>query len=234
MAEELAGHIQAGYQFVKVGFGKKGHANLGVDEVRDLAFVKTVRAAIGEEAGFIVDVGAKCRWDLPRAIRSAAAMSEYRLTWLEDPFHPDNLSAYQRLRAAVPQMKIAFGERFFNQYDYQRLLEAQSCDVILVDPGRAEGITGMWKIIQLAALHNVALDAHSWSSAINTAASLHLSLCAPLPTLFELKPTPSSIQHELVSNPVEQEAGWVYAPQGYGLGADVREETVQRLVVKFN
>ncbi len=233
MADELAGHIKAGFQFVKVGFGKKGHANLGVDEGRDLEFVKTVRAAIGEQAGFIVDVGAKCRWDIPRAIRSAQAMSQYNLTWLEDPFHPDNFNAYRHLRAAVPQMKIAFGERFFNVYDYRRLLEADTCDVILVDPGRAEGITGMWKVIQLAAQFNVAVDAHTWSSAINTAASLHLSLCMPLPTLFELKPTPSAMQHELVKNPVVQQDGWVTVPQGDGFGVEIIEDTLHRYAAKF-
>ncbi len=58
MAAELAEHIRNGYQLVKVGFGKKGHANLGVDPRRDIAFVKAVREAIGDDAGFIVDIGA--------------------------------------------------------------------------------------------------------------------------------------------------------------------------------
>src|SRR5258708_15300862 len=59
MAQELAGHIANGYQLVKVGFGKKGLANLGVEEARDIAFVRAVREAIGPTAGFIVDIGAK-------------------------------------------------------------------------------------------------------------------------------------------------------------------------------
>jgi L-alanine-DL-glutamate epimerase-like enolase superfamily enzyme len=233
MAEELAGHIKAGYQFVKVGFGKKGESNLGVDPERDILFVKTVRQAIGEQAGFIIDVGARCRWDIPRAVYTAQAMSEYRLTWMEDPFHPDNFNAFRHLRAAVPQMRIAFGERFYNVYDYQRLLEADVTDVILIDAGRAEGVTGMWKVIQMAARHNVAIDAHSFSSAINTAASIHLSLCAPLRTMFELKPMPTAMHHELVTNPVSHVDGWVYAPEGYGLGVDVMEDAVHKFTVKF-
>src|SRR5688572_8405160 len=56
MADELAVHIKNGYKLVKVGFGKKGHANLGVSANRDIEFVKTVRAAIGPDAGFIVDI----------------------------------------------------------------------------------------------------------------------------------------------------------------------------------
>ena len=46
MAQELADHITSGYQLVKVGFGKKGLANLGQEEARDIAFVHAVREAI--------------------------------------------------------------------------------------------------------------------------------------------------------------------------------------------
>lgn len=227
MAQELAGHIKNGFQLVKVGFGKKGHSNLGVDEKRDVEFAQAVRSAIGD-AGFIIDVGAKIRWDVPRAVRMAKAFAEVGLEWIEDPFHPDNFSAYQALRAAVPEMPIGFGERVFTLDGYHRLLEANTCDVILVDPGRAEGITGMQKIIELAAQYNVGIDPHTWSSAINTAASIHMALCAERPTIFELKPTPSAMQHELVNNPIEQKDGWVTAPEGAGLGVDLKEETLHK------
>jgi L-alanine-DL-glutamate epimerase-like enolase superfamily enzyme len=233
LADELAGHIRQGYQTVKVGFGKRGQANLGIDEQRDIDFVQATRAAIGEKAGFIVDVGAKIKWDVPRTIRMAEAFSEYNLTWLEDPFQPTNLSAYTSLRSAVPHMRIGFGERFWNVDDYRHMLASNPCDVILVDPGRVEGVTGMFLIGEMAAQHNISVDAHSWATAINTAASLHLSLCVPRPTLFELKPKESIVQHELVSNPIRHVDGWVYAPEGYGLGVEVNEDVVRNLTITF-
>jgi L-alanine-DL-glutamate epimerase-like enolase superfamily enzyme len=231
MAQELAGHIANGYQLVKVGFGKKGHANLGMDPRRDIAFVQAVRQAIGPDAGFIVDIGAKMRWSLPHAVRMARAFSECRLTWLEDVFQPDNMGAFVHLRQAVPELTLAFGERFWNLDDYHRLLEADICDVILIDPGRTEGVTGMQHIIQLAARYNVGVDAHTWSSAINTAASIHLSLCATNATIFELKPLPNPMQHELVRNPIGHVDGWVYAPEGPGLGVEVIEDTVRKYLL---
>lgn len=166
---------------------------------------------------YIVDVGARCRWDIPRAVYTAQKMSEYHLTWLEDPFHPDNFNAFRHLRAAVPQMQIALGERFFNVYDYKRLLEADVTDVILIDAGRAEGVTGMWKVIQMAARQNIAIDAHSFRVRSTQAASIHLSLCAPFRRHVELKPVVNAMHHELVTNPVAHVNGWIYAPSGYGL-----------------
>jgi L-alanine-DL-glutamate epimerase-like enolase superfamily enzyme len=232
MANELAGHIQNGFQLVKVGFGKKGQANLGASAERDIAFVKAVRAAIGPNAGFIVDIGAKMHWNIPYAVKMARAFLEYDLTWLEDVFHPENFIAYQHLRAAVPDMMIGFGERYWNLIDYKRLLDADVCDVILVDPGRTEGVTGMHRITQLAAQYNVKMDPHSWSSAINTAASIHIALANTNASIFEMKPSENPMQHELVSNPISHRDGWIYAPEGAGLGVDVIEDTVQKYLLK--
>jgi L-alanine-DL-glutamate epimerase-like enolase superfamily enzyme len=232
MANELAGHIQNGFQLVKVGFGKKGEARLGVSAERDIAFVKAVREAIGPDAGFIVDIGAKMHWDVPYAVKMARAFLEYDLTWLEDVFHPENFIAHQHLRAAVPDMMIGFGERYWNMLDYKRLLDADVCDVILVDPGRTEGVTGMHKITQLAAQYNVKMDPHSWSSAINTAASIHVALANTNASIFEMKPSENPMQHELVSNPFSHRDGWIYAPEGPGLGVDVNEDIVHKYLLK--
>ncbi|MDZ4763971.1 MAG: mandelate racemase/muconate lactonizing enzyme family protein [Chloroflexota bacterium] len=231
MAEELAAHIHNGYKLVKVGFGKKGHANLGVSAERDIAFVKAVRAAIGD-AGFIVDIGAKLHWTIPYAIKMARAFVPYNLTWLEDPFHPDNFNGYQHMRQAVPEMMLGFGERAWNRDDYHQLLKADLCDVILIDPGRAEGITGMHQITQLAARYNVGIDPHCWSSAIITAASLHLACAATNATIFEMKPMENPMQHDLVTEPFAPVDGYITAPDKPGLGVDVIEKTVEKYNLK--
>ena len=228
MAAELAGHIKNGFQLVKVGFGKKGHANLGVSAERDIAFVKAVREAIGDQAGFIVDIGAKMHWDIPYAVKMAQAFTEYKLTWLEDVFHPDNFAGYQHIRQAVPELMIGFGERFWNLQDYKRLLDADVCDVILVDPGRTEGVTGMHRITQLAAQYNVKMDPHSWSTALITAASLHIAIAAPNASIFEMKPIENPMQHELVTEPFAHQDGWITAPESPGLGVEVIEDTVHK------
>lgn len=232
LAEELATYIERdGYQLVKVGFGKTGNANLGFDAARDIAFAQATREAIGPEAGFIIDVGARLRWDIPYAVKMGRAFAETELTWLEDPFHPDNLTAYHHLRAAVPELPIAFGERLFTLDAFHRILDADVCDYILVDAGRAEGITGVLNIIELAAQFNVKFNPHTYSSAINTAAAIHIALCAERPSIFELMPLPSVMQVELASNPIRHVDGWVTAPDTPGLGVDVQEDAIRKYLM---
>ena len=95
------------------------------------------------------------------------------------------------------------------------------------DPGRAEGITGGRRVIELVEEAGVWFNAHAWSSAIVSAASLALSLTTPRVLVFELKPEESPMQHELVDTPIEATAGFVEALGGPGLGVEVRENVVE-------
>jgi L-alanine-DL-glutamate epimerase-like enolase superfamily enzyme len=71
-------------------------------------------------------------------------------------------------------------------------------------------------------------NAHAWSSAIVSAASLAISFSTRSAKLFELKPLRNPMQHDLVTEPSEHREGWVYPPERPGLGIDVIEEVVDR------
>ena len=45
---------------------------------------------------------------------------------------------------------------------------------------------------------------------------------------FSLKPNPNPMQHELVAQPIDQNHGYVYVPEGPGLGIEVREDVVRK------
>jgi L-alanine-DL-glutamate epimerase-like enolase superfamily enzyme len=136
-----------------------------------------------------------------------------------------DLDGYRRLHAAV-DVRICTGEKGWHAAHYKGLIESAAVDVIMVDPGRAEGVTGSWAIIGMAAAAGRSWNAHSWSSALNTAASIHMAVAAPNTLIFELKPVPSPMQHELVRTPIDQHDGWVSPPDGPGLGVEVDEAVV--------
>jgi len=110
LAKELADHAAAGYTAVKVGFGKMGEAALGLDEKRDIEYVRKVREAIGPNVDFMVDLGKKTRWDYAMGVRMSREFEKYGLRWIEDPFQPTNLEAYKHLRESI-QTQVATGER---------------------------------------------------------------------------------------------------------------------------
>lgn len=225
MAEEIQGWLSTGLQGVKVGFGKRGPARLGYEHDRDVAFVSAVRRAIGPGKSIMIDLGITVKWDVTTAIQRTRAFEQFGLAWIEEPLGAWDPEGYRNLRLKTTT-RIAYGEREWNLDGYQRVLDTETVDVVGVDPGRAEGITGFKKVCERVEYYRRQANAHAWSSAIVTAASLAVSFSSPACKLFEFKPLRNPMQHELVQRPVEHKNGWVLPPTGPGLGIDVIEDVV--------
>jgi L-alanine-DL-glutamate epimerase-like enolase superfamily enzyme len=225
MVDEAKEWVSSGLQGVKVGFGKRGNARLGYDHDRDVEYVRAMREGLGPELAIMVDCGIAVRWDVSAAIRRLRAMEEFRLAWIEEPLGAWDPSGYADLRRST-STAIAYGEKEWTVEGYERILATGTVDVVGVDPGRAEGITGFKKVCDRVESYQRQANAHAWSSAIVSAASLAVSFSTPACKLFELKPLRNPMQHELVTDPLDHIGGWVYPPTGAGLGIEVDEEVV--------
>lgn len=228
--EEVAvhrGYVDAGFQGVKIGFGKRGEARLGYEFDRDVSFVRHLRDALGPSASIMIDRGQSLAWDLDHAVRLTNAMNEQKIRWIEEPFEPHEWNSYQSFRRRVSTM-IGTGEREWDEQGYRQLIESGVVDVVGCDPGRAQGITGARRAIGLVEDAGLWFNAHTWSSAIVTAASLALSLSTDRTLLLELKPMENPMQHELVANPFVPVEGWILARSEPGLGIEVDESVVNR------
>jgi L-alanine-DL-glutamate epimerase-like enolase superfamily enzyme len=219
---------ELGYRGCKLGLGKKGDARLGSEVERDVEFVRLLRERVGPEPMLMWDRGVNTlTWDTSFAIRLTNALEEHGLTWIEEPFEPHELEHFRRLRSRCSTL-IGSGEREWDVEGYRAFIAHGVADVIGFDPGRAEGITGGRRVVELVEEAGAWFNAHAWSSAIVSAAALALSLTTPRVLVFELKPEESPMQHELVEEPIGQRGGWVEPLTGPGLGIEVREPVVER------
>jgi L-alanine-DL-glutamate epimerase-like enolase superfamily enzyme len=225
--EQFADYRSRGYRAVKGGWGIVTEAGFGLDAERDVQIAATVREAVGPEVEVALDVSAHAAWDEAHAREMIHRLAEFDLAWLEDPLPHEDVHAYARLRDGSP-VPLATGERCWTTAEYRWLSEEGGVDLVLIDPGRAEGISGMRAAARAVADFGVQVVPHSWSSAINSAAALHVLAAAPNARLFELKPDRSPMQHELVEVPFEQRDGVVPVPDAPGLGIEVDEATVRR------
>lgn len=229
-AEWFASFAARGFTAVKGGWGRTPTAAFGIDERRDLELLGVVRDALGPEVQLSADVSVRARWTVDHAIEMANRFAAYDLEWLEDALVFDDIEGYARLRRAAP-MAIATGERMWRPNEYQRLFDAGAADIVLIDPGRVEGISGMKETADRAAASHVQFVPHSWSSAINTAAALHVFAASPNGRVFELKPDESPMQHELVENPFTMSDGHLTVPDAPGLGVRVDESALAKFAL---
>ena len=227
----IAGYISGGFRSAKLGLGKRGASRAGRDPDYDVALVHALREAIGPEPDIMVDAGNGVTWDVETAIRTTRRMEASRIKWIEEPLHPSNVEGHKALKQATSTL-IAAGEREWSLPGYRRWIESGAIDVFGIDPARVEGITGFRAIA--AEVHNAGkvVNAHAWSTAVLTAASLHLSLACPAAILFELKPIPGPMQFDLVETPFWHHDGMVGAPDRPGHGAEPKADVVERYRVK--
>ena len=225
MAEEISIHTATGLHGAKVGFGKRGEANLGFDHDRDVDFVRQVSEAMGPSKMLMIDLGVKNFWDVPTAIRRARVFEDYGVHWLEEPLGHDDPEGYAALRAATG-IRIAYGEREWNARGVKRIVDTGTVDVIGLDPGRVAGITGFAKAAEICAQSRRQANAHNFSTAIVGAASQALSWSNPACTMLELQPVYGPAQKDLVDKPIWHEKGYVPMPTGPGLGIEINEDLV--------
>ena len=227
LKEEFTGYRERGFSAVKGGWGQVPEVGFGTNRERDLKVAHVVRDAIGPDMGMALDVSALAKWSSNHAAAMAEDLLDVNLTWFEDALHHDDHEGYRRIKSRV-STALATGERCWTLHDYQRLVRSNAIDIILVDPGRVEGISGMKAIVDDALTQRVRFVPHSWSSAINTAASIHVYAASTNGHVFEIKPTPSPMQHELVEDPFEQKDGWIPVPDAPGLGITINEKAITK------
>lgn len=228
MADEAAEWMSTGLQGMKVGFGKRGDARLGYEHDRDVEYVRTMRETIGPDRMLMIDCGIKIHWDVATAVRRVRAFEDCGIDWIEEPLGAWDPEGYATLRAKT-QTSIAYGEKEWTLEGFERVLRTGTCDVVGVDPARAEGITGFKRVVDRVEAYGRQANAHAWSSAICSAASLAISFSTPVCKLFELKPLRNPMQHDLVAHPFGHTDGWVRPPiDRPGLGIEVIEEVVDR------
>lgn len=228
MAEQAQEWMSTGMQGMKVGFGKRGNAHLGYEHDRDVEYVKQMRNAIGPDKMLMIDLGYAIKWDVATAVKRVQAFDEYNINWIEEPLGAWDPEGYRTLRDKTKCL-IAYGEREWNVDGFDQILATGTCDVFGIDPGRAEGITGFVKAVARIESHRRQANAHAWSSAIVSAASLAVSFSSLAFKLFEFKPLRNPMQHELVSEPFEQKDGWIYPPSDKpGLGIEINEDVVNK------
>ena len=226
-AERHGQYVRDGFHGFKIGLGKKGEARVGYDFDRDVTFMRLLREAAGPAAQIMFDRGQHLRWDVTHAVRLTQAWEEFGLRWIEEPLEPWDIQGFRQLRSHCTSL-VGTGERCWTIDQYHRLIESGIVDVVGCDPGRAGGVTGFLEVIRAVEHAQLWFNAHAWSSAIITAASLALSASSPRCLLFELKPLDNPMQNELVAEPFWHRDGYISPPDRPGLGVEVDEAVVEK------
>ncbi|MEW8977967.1 MAG: mandelate racemase/muconate lactonizing enzyme family protein [Symbiobacterium sp.] len=202
---------------------------IGTTIQEDLRTVEAVRDALGE--GGTVFVDAHWHYTLPEAMRFGRALEALGVGFLEAPMLPENLDAHAELARQL-DIAIAIGEGERTRYQFKEILVRGAADILQPDVGRT-GISELKKIAGMAEAWNVPVAPHlSVGQGVMIAATLQVAAAIPNLFILEYQPNPFNLANQFLAKPLVCEDGFMYLPEGPGLGVELDEERIRHHAVQ--
>ncbi|MGI8552078.1 MAG: mandelate racemase/muconate lactonizing enzyme family protein [Dehalococcoidia bacterium] len=205
LAETTAKLVAQGFRAMKFRLGAEANA------ARELARVRVMREAAGQEIDLMVDINQG--WSVPQAVTIGRHLAEYDLYWLEDPVHHQDYAGLAQV-AQVLDTPITAGEYQYGLQPLQHLLEFRSVDILMVDLMRVGGLSGFVKAAHLAEAYNRPVVSH-----LATEILAHATAAAPNGLTVEYMPWSFALFQEVP----KVEDGMLVLSERPGLGLEFDE-----------
>ena len=214
LVDEARPLVESGYTALKL--------RLGDSRDRDLARVRAIREALGDDLVILTDANANYTLDDVRAVMPA--LESLRVGWLEEPFAPHDHRSYAQA-AGFGSVPLALGENTYTRFEFTRIIENGVIQILQPDLSKAGGITEVLRIAALASAWKLPIHPHTSITGLNMAASIHFLGAIENGGYFEADVSRyNPLRDQLVSTPYELGPdGCVRPLDGPGLGLEVDE-----------
>lgn len=204
------------------------HKGLHGDDAQVIEVVTAVREAVGPDMALMVDV--QYAFDsVDRALRSAEALADLDVFFLETPLWADDLAGYADLQRRSP-VRIAQGEWLSTRHEFAALIDT-GIAVVQPDVGRVGGLTEARRVCDMAAEADRVVVPHAWKTGISIAVAAHLAMATPHMPFFEFLPAElceSRLRKELTNDElVFRNDGTLAPPRRPGLGIDLNRDALE-------
>ena len=149
--ENIRKAIDHGFTAMKLKVGS-------ADSERDIRRAFLVRETAGDQAIIMLD--ANQQWNLPQAVQICNQLQDMNPYWIEEPTHPDDISAHVHLAQKIAPMKIALGEHVPNRVVFKNYLQAGAMHYNQVDAVRVGGISEFISISLMSRIFKVPVIPH--------------------------------------------------------------------------
>jgi len=210
LAAEAAALLGEGFAAVKLRLGRP-------DPKEDLAAVRAVKKAIGDDVTLMVDYNQALTVN-DAILRGRMLDDEGGLHWIEEPTRADDFAGNARIAAALAT-PVQIGENFMGPEQMVQALHAHACDYAMPDAQRIGGVTGWMRAAALAQGAGMEMSSHLFPEI-----SVHLLGVTPTCHWLEYVDWAAPI----LAEPLVAKDGHVRIPETPGSGIRWNEAAVER------
>lgn len=187
---------------------------------------RKIRKAMGNKMEIMVELHSL--WNLPSAIRIAKALEEFQPMWYEDPVRMDNLDALSQFKAST-HIPTCASETVSTRWSFREMLERHATSIVMLDIAWVGGLSEARKIATMAEAHHLPFAPHDCTGPVTLMVSVHLCMHGPNALIQETVRAFNAGWYPRLVTPMPRiEDGYVYAPEGPGLGMALLPEVRQR------
>ncbi|SRR5579871_48385 len=220
MAEAALQQLAYGYRSVKLYAGRG-------DLAADLRRIETVRSAVGDDVGLIVDVNGL--WDFATCRRALGPLRDLRVSLLEQPLPPWDCDGL-RWVTETGQVDIAGDEAIYTTFDVAQAGRLRTMDAVNLGISKLGGLLRARDCAAVAFSAGLRVVMGSVLE-LDIATAAGLQFAATLPTLpyASYLIGPMKYERRLGVTAFEVHDGAVDVPRGPGLGVEVDPDALAAL-----
>ncbi|GAH00633.1 unnamed protein product, partial [marine sediment metagenome] len=166
-------------------------------------------------------VDANQKWDLMQAGHATGLFEDLKLSWVEEPLHPDDIKAHGMLKQQTP-IPIALGEHVYTTHAFRDFIESGAVDVIQVDVCRIGGITPWLEVAAMANDAGIRVCPHA-----GDLMQVHQHLVKTIPNNWLLEVIPIWEEGPF-KNQIRLEDGKCLTPLEPGVSSDFTRQAFER------
>ncbi|WP_411276748.1 mandelate racemase/muconate lactonizing enzyme family protein [Gaiella sp.] len=217
-ARKAAAFVDAGYSELKLKVGR--------DFGQDHDTIAAIRDEVG--SGVKIRIDANMIWSVPAAIKWIRGLEKFDLQYVEQPVPDFDVAGMATVRRAVG-VPIAADEGCTDIRSALELIKADACDVFVVYPSEAGGLTRGREIAALAAAAGKWCAIGSWAE-LGAATMANAHLVAGSSNFPFASDTHYPLQElDVLTESLEMSNGFISVTDAPGLGVDVDRDAVERL-----
>jgi len=194
--------------------------------------IKLVRKTAGEDYTLLFDPVQGL--NLFEALRVGRALDEYDYVSFEDPLPSTDIDGLVELQQKL-DVPIEVGEFLYSIYDFGEYIRRGAMDIVRLIADNVGGISGAYRIAQLADAFGMPCTPHNWGNAYDLAVHFHIELASPNCYWFEMPNTPEMTDRAYMKEKFRLDPnGSVLAPKYPGLGYPLDRDALDKIMIRID
>ena len=130
---------------------------------------------------------------------------------------------------------IEVGEFLYSIHDFAEYIRRSGMDIVRLIADNAGGISGSFRVGQLADAFGMPCTPHNWGNRMDLAVHFQLELALPNCYWFEMPNTPDRTDRAYMKDKFRiDQNGYVLAPTEPGLGSPIDHDALDRMTVRID